>query len=306
MDNRTKILLAAMIVVGIVMAGDKLGFLDSLENWGSGHEKELTKLSNQIEIATDVITKGVAASDQLAAFEAHSLPYDPAVAKSHYQAWLLSLVESNSLVQASVDVGVPTSVTIKDKASGKTNEIYKRYGFSVSGGGTLEQATRFLFDFYQGCHLQKINTLSLTPVGRGRFSLSITGEAIGVSSCERKSDMATVAVDRLEHDDFDAYRMILRRNIFSKEASVALKQIRLTSVTYDRAGLPEAWFKVGPQQQTRKLQRGGRLAIAVHDIEVIDIQPRSVLVSVDGTGVVFKVGTTLHQAMTDPQMAASK
>ena len=189
MNSRTLILLAAMLVVGVVMVGDQFGLLSFLDEGVSTHQKEMDRVSLQIEKADEIIQNGILADDVLKALEHRSLPFDPEMARSAYQNWLTKLVETNDLAQSSVDVSMPISVTITE--NGKKKEAYKRYAFTVNGAGRLEQATKFLYDFYQGGHLQKVNSLNLTPASGGQFSMTITGEAIGIPTCNRKSELST-------------------------------------------------------------------------------------------------------------------
>ena len=122
------------------------------------------------------------------------------------------------------------------------------------------------------------------------------GEVISVASCDRESELSQLPSYRLAHDDFTAYEPIIRRNMFSREAGATLKMVKLTSVTFDRTGLPEAWFKIGPSQETRKLQRGQRFTVTAHHIEVLDIQPKSALLEVDQDIVLLPIGKSLLDA----------
>ena len=109
-----------------------------------------------------------------------------------------------------------------------------------------------------------------------------------------------MTTNRLAKSDFDAYEGIVRRNIFSREVGATLKMVSLTSVTYDKSGMPEAWFKVGKARATKKTQRGVKFSVSIHEIEVIDIQPRSVLLLVDGAVTEIMLGQSLADAMEMP------
>ena len=296
MNGRTILLLGVMVIACVAALGDQFGMLSFLDQGGSFHESAMEKVSMQIQRAEEIINDGILADDALNLLEQRSLPYDPELARSAYQAWLTKLIEANKLAQSSVDVGMPTIVTITDQ--GKKKEAYKRYGFTLNGSGRLEQVTSFLYDFYQAGHLQKLNTVSMAPASNGIFTITLTGEAIGLPGCERKEALSEAIGNRLQHTDLDAYQHIVRRNIFSREAGETLKLITLSSVTFDKDGQPEAWFKVGRQQATKRLQRGGKFDVSVHKIEVIDIQPRSVLISVDGDILDLQQGKSIHDAIT--------
>jgi hypothetical protein len=172
--------------------------------------------------------------------------------------------------------------------------------------GTLEQITNFLFGFYRAGHLHKLNSVSLNRGGRGRFALTINGEALGLRTCERVEQLADTVGNRLAMTSLQDYSTIVRRNVFSREVGSTLKLIKLSSITFDKSGLPEAWFKVGPQQISRKLQRGESFEVSVHQISIIDIQPRSALLEVDGEVLDLPVGKTLFEVMTAMEIAANK
>ena len=304
MSNRTPLLLGALALVAVILFGDQLGMFSFIDDLGKSGETQMAKVQNGIKVANDIIAKGKEAEDRLDAYEARSLPYDADLARSKYQAWLTSLfVGEHQFEQSSVEVTTPQSVTVKDDG-GKKVEAYRRYGFTINGAGRLEQVTQFLFDFYRAGHLHKISKVSMTKASGGRFNVSITGEAIGLSSTERKDTLAETTTQRLAFERIEDYASIVRRNLFSREVGATLKLISVSSVTYDRSGLPEAWFKVGKTRETRKLQRGGKLTVSVHEIEVIDIQPRSVLVGVDGVVVDLPLGKSVHEAMKGLEIAS--
>lgn len=301
MNNRTPLLLGIMVIVVAVWVADQFKVFSFLENLGKGHQSALAAIDNKIKILSNSIDDGIVAADRLSHLEKLSLPHDPDLARSQYQAWLTALVSKHRLSQSSVDVGMPAAVAIND--GGKKHEAYRRYGFTVNASGTLEQVTQFLFDYYHAGHLQKINTMNLNRAGGGRFTITISGEALGLKTCDRKSQLSQVVGNRLAMHSVDDYAGIVRRNIFSREVGATLKLISLSSVTFDKSGVPEAWFKIGANKTTKKLQRGGKLNVSVHEIEVIDIQPRSALVDVDGNMFDLPIGESIFQAMTSPEVA---
>ncbi len=303
MDNRTKILLGVMVLVVGAWVGDQFGLLAFLDGSASSGETESDVVARKTEKAEELIQQGIHVDDALSDFDRFSLPYDTVAAKSQYHDWLTKLVESNSISQSSVDVKIPEVVTVKD-ADGQQKEAFKRYRFVINGMGRLENVSGFFFGFYRGGHLQKINSFSLTPLAGGRFSMSVSGEALGLPGCDRKSELSSEIGQRLAFDDIGDYAQITRRNVFSREAGATLKWIVLSSVTFDKSGLPEAWFKVGQSQETKRLQRGERIDVSVHSIEVIDVQPRSVLVEVDGTIVDLPIGKSVHDVLSAPELAS--
>lgn len=284
-----------MSLMVIAWVGDQFGLLSFLDG-ASTSDSQLDILDRQISKADKIIQQGVTAQKRLETYAATSLPYDPIEARSRYHEWITQLVEQANIQQSSLDVATPTTVSVK-AGNGKTQEVYKKYEFTLTGFGRIEQVTQFLFAFYRGPHLHKINTVSMSPTSGGSFNVNIQGEALGVGSCERESTLATGIANRLAHSDRAAYDQIVRRNIFSPDAAKTLKQIVLSSVTFDKLGLPEAWLQIGPQPSTRRLQRGEILNLQAHAMELIDVQPKSILVAWDGQLLDIELGQSVHQAL---------
>ena len=298
MNSRTPLLIGVMGIVIAAWAADQVGMLEFIDQWGKQGDAALAKVTKDIETVEDLVMRGVDAGDRLEIYEQMSLPFNVEIARSRYQDWLHDLVEQNSLRQSTVEVGMPASVTVKD--GDKKREAFKRYAFTVSAVGSLEQVTSFLYDFYRAGYLHKLNTVSFSKAGGQQFNMSIAGEALGIATCLRERELPTVTANRLAKSDFDAYEGIVRRNIFSREVGATLKMVSLTSVTYDKSGMPEAWFKVGKARATKKTQRGVKFSVSIHEIEVIDIQPRSVLLLVDGAVTEIMLGQSLADAMEMP------
>lgn len=298
MNSRTPLLLGAMGIVIAAWAADQFGMLEFIDQWGKQGEAAVAKVTKDIETVEDLVVRGVDAGDKLAIYEQMSLPFDVEIARSRYQDWLHDLVERNSLRQSTVEVAMPVSVTVKDGDQKK--EAFKRYAFTVSAVGSLEQVTRFLYDFYRAGYLHKLNSVSFAKAAGQQFNLSVAGEALGIATCLREKELPTVTSRRLAKTDFDQYEGIVRRNIFSREVGATLQMVTLSSVTYDKSGVPEAWFKVGKSRSTKKTQTGVKFSVSIHEIEVIDIQPRSVLLLVDGDVIEIQLGQTLADAMALP------
>lgn len=104
-----------------------------------------------------------------------SLPADSELARSLYQAWLVSLVvDSIKLDNPSVS---PGEVVARRELKGWT------LSFSVRGQGTLEQLTDFLFIFYRTNLRHQVRSLNVTPLRGGeKLDLSIYIEALALSN----------------------------------------------------------------------------------------------------------------------------
>ena len=305
MNFRTTLLLGVMVLVVGAWVGDQFGLLAVLDNAGSAHESQLEKLGRQISKAESIIEEGNQADAVLSVFESRSLPYDPVAARSEYQSWLTSLVEQHKISKSASEVRIPAVISVKS-AEGNNKEAYKRYDFTLNGIGRLENITKLLFSFYDSGHLHKITSMTISPTARGLFNISVIGEALAIPSCDRKDELSsTRAVTRLAFDTIDPYRQVVRRNIFSREENPVLSQVSLSSVTYDKSGVPEAWFHVGPKKSSKRLQRQDHFQISIHRIEVVDVQPRSVVIDLDGVLLDIALGQNVQSAL-DESTPASK
>lgn len=295
MNPRTRILLIAMAVIGIVWAADA-GYRNFIEGPAEDRVRQISKLDQQINEARDLIIQSAQAPDTLERLERLSLPYDPELARAGYQDWLLDLVQQCELTSTSVDAGNPATVTIKDAQTGKQKEIYLRYGFSIRGRGNLLQIVDFLYRFYQGGHLHKITALSMNPVSRGRlidFSASI--EAIGLTRCERKGDLSRETGFRLASKRLQDYQSISRRNLFARHGDATLAKVVVTAITISAEGTTEVWIS-REGGDTEVCARGRVLDIEAHSIEVVDILPDRAVLDVDGRVLTVRAGQSLQEA----------
>ena len=146
MNQRTLYLLILMGIVFAAWFGD-MAYRGLIEEPAEMRRKELARIESSLKAAKKTIVDTANAMDQLELLERISLPYDPELARSAYQDWLLDLVQSAELTGASVDAAQPISVKIKDRATKANKEIFLRYTFALRARGSLQQVVLFLFDF---------------------------------------------------------------------------------------------------------------------------------------------------------------
>lgn len=295
MNTRTRTLLIAMGAMVVLWLGDS-GYRNLIEGPAAERERELDRVDRQINEARDKIIETADAADQLETLERLSLPYDPELARAGYQDWLLDLVQQSELAGASVDAGQPSAVKIKDRDTGKPKQIYLRYTFSLRGRGRLQQITDFLYRFYQGGHLHKINSLSLNPVSGGRLvDLTASIEAIGLTRCERKAELSREIVSRLDADAFSDYQSIARRNLFARYGDATLANTVVSAITIGSGGTLEAWLSTG-SGETLVLARDATVQVDAHTIEVVDVLQGQVLLDVDGRVIAVETGQSVQEA----------
>ncbi len=294
MNQSTRLLLIAMSAVGVLWAGD-VGYRNLIEQPAKDRAEKIEQLDTQINKARETIFESAGATERLDELERLSLPHDPELARARYQDWLLDLVQSVELNGASVDAGKPAAVAIKDRDTRKPKEIFLRFSFSLRGRGTLQQISRFLHYFYQAGHLHKIASITMNPVSGGRlidFSANI--EAVGLSRCERKGELSGESVQRLASANFADYQSISRRNLFARFGDDTLSKIVLSAITIASNGTAQAWFAIG-DGPTQVLQRGEKLEVTAHSIEVVDIIAGQVLLDVNGRVVTLRAGESIEK-----------
>jgi len=294
--KRNRWLLAALGLVALFYFGD-MGYRKLYEEPLQAQHRLETQLTKQLKTAKQNLARAKSITDQLTMLEKRSLPANPEMARSRYQAWLLQLVGNAQLTGTSVDAGDPVAVTYTARRLKKPLVLYRRITFTVHGRGDLTQITRFLYDFYAAGHLHKIRSLSLNPIGNGQMvDMNASIEAISMPTAERDTELSTTAADQLAFADIRPYQLIAQRNLFGRGgAHWAWQQIALTAVTKNVAGIGEAWFTVGGNSQTQIVPAGQTLTGPV-DLTVVQLDGRDAIVDVDGQRFRLGVGHSLAEA----------
>ena len=118
-----------------------------------------------------------------------------------------------------------------------------------------------------------------------------------MAGCEREKELSSIPSGRLATSTLGDHMPLVRRNIFSRDATETLRNIMLTAITFDSSAKATAWFSVGTTQATQMLHRGDTLKATAHQVELIDIQPRLALLELDGQVLTVKLGQTLQEAL---------
>jgi hypothetical protein len=227
---------------------------------------------------------------QLAVWESQSLPADPLVARSLYQAWLVQLLEHVGLVKPNVDAAQPAN----------HKDLYEVFSFTVRGQGTLEQLTQLLFEFYRAGHLHQIRSLELAPSQGGQqFGISIQIEALALPYIKRVGELGHAKVERLASNNLADYAGIARRNVFGGGDPDTLDYTRFTAITYAQ-GQPQVWFSLGLGGETLQKSVGEVLEIGPFRGRILEIHDEDVILDIDGEHRLLAIGETLSQASALP------
>jgi len=290
MKYRKQIAIAVVALLGLYYVGGSF-----LGGSGSGaadtRRKRIETLKSDISKAELKVKESKAALADLEVYKALSLPSNAEVARSLYQAWLLKLVERAKLANPNVDSGEPAN-----RKGG-----YKVLTYSIRGKGSLEQLTKFLFEFYGAAHLHQIRSLTIMPLqGQDQLDLALSIEALVLPSADRKDELSTKESHRLVYDDLDDYRVIVQRNLFGVGGSAdASDNTYLTSVNYVN-GQPEVWFSVRTTDSLMRLHKGDALEVGTFKGTVADVFDNDVVLEADGERWLITVGECLTHASALP------
>jgi hypothetical protein len=312
MKYRQYILAAVLGVLLLSFGGEKLWLMVTKPI--SDGQAKIDRVNGEIEKQRQEFTRGRKEAKELKVYEAQSLPSDPEMARSLYQAWLVELVGHVGLISPSVDSG---------QAAGRKG-LYQSIAFSARGRGTLEQLIQFLFEFYRAGHLHQIRSLSITPLGNtGQLDLSISIDALILPTADRADRLSSAVSDRLAYGSLDDYRVIVRRNLFGVGgAADPLDLTYLTAVNHVD-GVAEVWFssrtteklvKAGQTQTkpdssaeagnsqggTLKLRRGETLRVGPFTATIVEIDEEDVIFECDGQRWLMTVGESLAEATALP------
>lgn len=288
---RKHILYGALGAMLLFYAGDWLlqnvleeGPLQDRRNQVARLEKDIEGLEKQFAEAKQI-------GKQLDLLEARSLPANPEIARSLYQAWLLELVDFVELSGPNVDSGEPIG----------RKGLFQVIAFSVRGRGTLEQLTQFLFEFYSAGHLHQIRSLAITPLkGSDELDLSVSIEALVMPGADRTTRLTSLRSDRLAYGSLGDYDVIASRNLFGTGgASDATDYTYLTAVNYVN-GQPEAWFDLRTEAKLLKLRQGQMLQVGPFEGKIAEIADTDVVLESGDERWLLTIGENLAQASALP------
>ncbi len=288
--NRKYILYAILAAMLLCYGGDwllRIGIRGPL-----GRAEEHSRQLRKRILARKALLKAIRQEkEQLAVWETQSLPADPLLARSLYQAWLVQLLEHVGMDKANVDAGQPTNY----------RGLYELFSFSVRGQGSLEQLTQLLFEFYRAGHLHQIRSLELTPsLGGQQFGIAIQIEALALPYIKRVGELGQAKVERLASDKLADYAVIAQRNVFAGGGGAdALDYTRFTAVTYAQ-GRPQAWFNLGLHGETVQKGVGEVLEAGPVRGTILEIDDQDVILNIDGEHRLLAIGEMLSQASALP------
>ena len=301
-QNRRTILLATGGIAVILMYAIDTGYRSLIEQPTQRYEGELKAVELKLQDANTSQITGRRLANQLEECAARALPFDPALARSSYQDWLLKLVEQHKMESASVDAETPRPIEVRSRTTKrKSNLIGHRIGFALRARTTLDHLTDFLHDFHRSAQLHKIRSLSLTPLVNGnQLDLNLSIETLSLQSTERERELSTLVRDEKTFPPREHYKEFVSRNLFAKGFSKSLGQVRLNAITQSRSGEREGWFAVGSPAKTQIVRQGGVLNLPLHTVTIESFEEDHVNLMVNEFACSLSLGQTLGQVLGNP------
>lgn len=167
----------------------------------------IRQLNEDIQRKELLIRGGRASQRQLDTLNEMSLPSNLEVARSQYQAWLSQLAVNAHWKDPQIK-----HLTQSKLASGAT-----QITSTVSGECSLEQLTRFLYDFYRVPTLHRVSKLPIKPVVDSKdLRVSMTVESLVLPTAPRDVDFDATRVNEFGSQPFEQLAgPILQRNMFA-------------------------------------------------------------------------------------------
>jgi hypothetical protein len=260
----------------------------------AGLRQKQESLQKDIEKRRLELAEGRKAAKQLAAWAKRSLPADPQVARSAYQAWLLELVNRIGLTRPAVDSTQPS-----DRGG------HYSITFSLQARGPLDKWIRFLYEFYRAGHLHQIRSMGMTPVGKNeQLDVSLAIETLSLPGAGAGPRLSDEAADRLAFESLEDYQAIALRNLFSVGGGADPAEQTVLTAIHHVSGVPEAWFtlrqETDPERAVVKLRPGDTLILGLFHGKVVEIAEDDVVLESGRQRWLLGIGENLSQALSLP------
>ncbi len=171
-------------------------------------QDRIDQLKTQVVSQDSAITDGLLNRKKIELVSSRSLPSDSQRAQADYTEWLIDLVKSSDLNSPKWSFN-PRDISEKG--------VYRKYGFSVSGSGTIETLNKLLFNFYEKDYLHRIISMKITPVLNTPYQLniSLTGEVLALDAASSKQASPDWISPRITKSMEEYRKALTQRNIFS-------------------------------------------------------------------------------------------
>jgi hypothetical protein len=289
-EHRQKILVAVLGLMLLYFGGEWL-WRKVVQAPLEARQAKAERLEKEIAARDKELAEARKAAKDLDRWEEQSLPSDPQVARSLYRAWLLQLVGKMGFVNRNVDAGEPVD----------RRGLYQSITFSVQGRATLEQLTRFFYEFYRAGHLHQIRSVAITPLsGKSQLDLSLVIEALVLPLKEEKDQLSRSTSDRLAWEKIDDYAVIPRRNLFGLTGTSDPTDHAFLTAIQHVDGRPQVWFTLRTEDKVLKLKPGESFQVGMFAGKVVEVIGDDVVIEADGQRWLVSLGESLAEAFALP------
>ncbi|MDR0871721.1 MAG: hypothetical protein LBN39_13115 [Planctomycetaceae bacterium] len=263
---------------------------------------ELTKLKAEIETGKKNTASMQHFTQQNLIFYYRSLPLIPDQARTQYSFWLLEVFKYCGIEKPDIESTNPTRTAFG-----------LNYRVNVRASCSLDQLSRFLFEFYYAPFLHRITVLSIAPVEgkEGEVTLSATLDVLALrpmsaqAAVPSKDKLPTGYIPRLKLNDLTNYRVIADRNLMQAARGGIDKAdyAYLTSIITTQSGQPEIWITVRTESADHsvvKARKGETVRIGSFIAAVVDIAEQDVVFEKDGMRWLVSIGDCLNNAYAVP------
>jgi hypothetical protein len=296
--NRQQVLLAILILIALIQAGDWL-INSAIQGPLQERRAKTAQLLKDIRSREKQLAELRNAGNQINTWLQQSLPKDPEVARTAYRTWLLNLLRTTQLRDPVVDSGTPASRLLRNKSV-----LYRTLPFTLRTKGSLTQFNDFLFRFTNTGILHQITSFSLTPIGEtALFDIAISIDTLLLA--DRKGNELNTKPSQLPASGNPAdYTPIAANNLFGVglNAPDPLKHTLLTAITYSN-GKPLAWITDQLADRVTKVGPGENFTTAAMTGRVVEVQEQHVVLENASGQIRVPLGKSLAEAQpaTAPQ-----
>jgi hypothetical protein len=191
----------------ILAGGGHFGF-QSIRKGFDTKSNQVEALEDQVRAHRLTIAQGTNDRERIQKVTARSLPNSAEKSQADYTQWLTSLAESSNLKSPKTSFnppGIPEA------------GVYRRYGFTVGGSGTIENLNQLLFKFYEKDYLHRLTSLKISPIPNTTYQLSIlmNGEVLSLNAASDKQPIPDWISPRVSKSMAEYRQALTMRNLFS-------------------------------------------------------------------------------------------
>ncbi len=289
--TRRQLLLAVLAVIAVFQVGDWV-LNTMIQGPIQARRAKRDQLQEDIKKRESLLAESRNAGKQIDVWLNQSLPADPEVTRSVYRSWLLTVVKSTNLRNATVDSGSPSTRRAKDKTV-----LYRSMPFSIRARGSLAQFNEFLFQFSKAGHLHQITSLTLNPISNtGQFDISLGIETLLLPG-RKGHDLNPAPSTLLASAEFKDYAVIAKENIFGIgiDSADPMQHTMVSGITFSN-GAPQVWITEQLIDKVTQVGEGGDFDTVALSGRIVEVHDKDVIIETSGERMLLPIGQPFSAA----------